>query len=82
MLRHSRLRHDSTPYISLDTHLCRACWECVAACPQGVIGKVDILFHKHARIGNASECKGCLKCVKACEQGAITARSGVKKEAA
>ncbi|RPJ62419.1 MAG: 4Fe-4S dicluster domain-containing protein [Dehalococcoidia bacterium] len=59
-------------YISLNTRLCRACWKCVEACPQGVIGKSNLPFHKHARIDKPDDCKGCLKCVKACSQQAIT----------
>jgi NAD-dependent dihydropyrimidine dehydrogenase PreA subunit len=66
-------RHGTTMHISLNTHLCRACWKCVESCPKGVLGKVDFLFHKHARIDKPDECKGCLKCVKACPEQAITA---------
>jgi 2-oxoglutarate ferredoxin oxidoreductase subunit delta len=66
-------RHGSTMYIYLDSHRCRACWKCVESCPRGVIGKIDLLFHKHAGIRNAAKCKGCLKCVKACPQQAIVA---------
>lgn len=66
-------RHGATMYIYLDSHRCRACWKCVESCPRGVIGKVDVLFHRHARIDNAAKCKGCLKCVKACPRQAIFA---------
>jgi len=71
-MRHSR-HHHSTKFIELDTHLCQACWACVEVCPNGVLGKIDILFHKHAKIVNAQACKGCVKCVKACLNQAITA---------
>ena len=64
-------RHTNTKYIELNTHLCQACWTCVEACPNGVLGKIDIFFHKHARIDDAQACKGCLKCVKACQNQAI-----------
>ena len=70
---HGKSKRKSTDYISLNTRLRKACWECVEACPEGVIGKVSILFHKHARIDHAEECKGCEKCVKTCPQQAITA---------
>ncbi len=66
-------RHGATMYIYLNAHQCCACWKCVESCPRGVIGKVDLFFHKHARIDNAAKCKGCLKCVKACPQQAIVA---------
>jgi len=60
-----------TNFIRLDTHRCQACWACVAACRQQVFGKVDLPFHKHARLERAEKCKGCLRCVKACPNGAI-----------
>lgn len=71
-MKHSRQNH-STRYITLNTHLCQACWACVVACPNGALGKIDIIFHKHAHIDNAQACKGCRKCVKACQNQAITA---------
>lgn len=70
-MKHSRQNH-STKYIALNTHLCQACWACVEACPNDVLGKIDFFFHKHAKIVHAQECKGCLKCVKACQNQAIT----------
>ncbi|MDD5398253.1 MAG: 4Fe-4S binding protein [Dehalococcoidia bacterium] len=78
-INNHRLRHSRTKYILLNTRLCRACWKCTTACPNGVIGKVDFLFHRHARIDHAEKCKGCSKCVKACPQGAITAL-GVRRQ--
>ena len=66
-------KHKFTEYICLDAHLCQACLKCIAACPNGVIGKVDILFHKHARIDHAEKCEGCRECVNVCPQQAITA---------
>ena len=64
-------RHVDTSYIHLNTSLCKACWACVNVCPQGVLGKVDINFHKHAHIDYAENCIGCLRCVKACPNQAI-----------
>ena len=61
-----------TPYISIDPHLCKACFKCVANCPKQVIGKVNFWFHKHAKIVEADACIGCKKCVKTCEHKAIT----------
>jgi len=61
-----------TVYIGLNTSLCKACWKCVEACPEGVLGKVNLIFHKHSRIDHPEDCKGCFKCMKACPHGAIT----------
>jgi NAD-dependent dihydropyrimidine dehydrogenase PreA subunit len=66
------IRHTETKYIRLNSHLCKACWKCVETCPNGVIGKVKLLIHKHSRIDHAEKCRGCKKCVNACEQKAIT----------
>ncbi len=64
-------RHCETDHIRLDTRQCEACWECVTVCPHHVLGKVDLPFHKHSRIGRSEKCKGCLRCVKVCPSGAI-----------
>jgi uncharacterized Fe-S center protein len=66
-------RHNATAYIFLNSRLCQACWECIESCPNGVIGKINLPFHRHARIDNAGKCTGCQKCVEACSQQAITA---------
>jgi uncharacterized Fe-S center protein len=63
--------HLETSYICLDTHKCKACWECVTACRQHVLGKVNLPFHKHSRVDRAERCKGCLLCVKVCPNGAV-----------
>jgi len=70
-LRHHSARHDKTQYIRLNTRLCKACWDCMAACRNNVIGRIDFLSHKHAHIKNAGNCKGCMACVRACRQKAI-----------
>jgi NAD-dependent dihydropyrimidine dehydrogenase PreA subunit len=67
-------RHTETPYIHLDTSRCKACWECVQACRQGVLGKVDFRFHRHAHIDRAENCKGCLLCLDACPHQAVLIR--------
>lgn len=64
-------RHTQTPFIALDTAACRACWKCVEICPQGVIGSISFLSHRHAHIDHAEKCKGCKKCVNVCPQAAI-----------
>lgn len=63
--------HAKTEYIQVDTHLCRACWACVEACPRQVLGKIDLKFHHHVHVDHADACKGCLACVRACPQEAI-----------
>ena len=67
-------RHAETLYIRLDTNRCKACWNCVQACPRDVLGKVDLPFHRHARIDQAENCKGCLLCLNACTHQAILSR--------
>ncbi|RJP66329.1 MAG: ferredoxin family protein [Ignavibacteriales bacterium] len=65
-------KNQSTKYILLDTHKCRACWNCVNKCSKKVIGKINLFFHKHAVIKNPVECTGCLNCLKACSVSAIS----------
>ena len=57
-----------TPYIWADSRRCEACWNCIAACPNHVIGKVNFLWHKHIVIQNGENCTGCKKCIKICPQ--------------
>ena len=71
MSKHNQIE---TNYIQLYKKNCKACWKCIGNCPQKVIGKIDIFFHKHSRINNPEECNGCLKCVKICEYDAIRVR--------
>jgi NAD-dependent dihydropyrimidine dehydrogenase PreA subunit len=66
-------RHNETRYIFLDKRKCRACWECVESCPNGVIGKINLPFHQHARIDHPERCQGCRICVQACPEQAIIA---------
>jgi 2-oxoglutarate ferredoxin oxidoreductase subunit delta len=61
-----------TKYIQLDTRKCEACWKCMDACPNNVIERVNLPWHKHALLINRDQCTGCVKCVKACEYDAIT----------
>jgi ferredoxin len=62
----------ATRFIRIDTRTCTACWNCIAACKQGAIGKINLFFHKHSRIVHADLCTGCLKCMRVCESHAIT----------
>ena len=59
-------------FIDVNTHNCKACWECKENCPNQVFGKIDFLGHRHIKVSHPENCTGCLKCVKVCEQGAIT----------
>ncbi len=70
-------RYTETLYIRLDTSRCKACWDCVEACPRDVIGKIDLRFHRHARIDRADNCKGCLLCLNACSYQAILAKEKI-----
>lgn len=64
-----RLSH--TGFVELDTRQCQACWLCVDACPRQVLGKVSVLWHKHARLRVGKDCTGCLKCVAVCVPQAL-----------
>lgn len=70
--RHSRT---ASPFIALDHSRCNACWCCVAVCPEAVLGKVEVLWHKHAAVDSGERCRGCGRCVKACKSGALSDRS-------
>lgn len=61
----------ATQFIVLDSHRCQACWQCIDLCPKEVIGKFNLLFHKHSRIAKPEACVGCKKCVKNCPKQAI-----------
>ncbi|MFV0290209.1 MAG: DUF362 domain-containing protein [Mangrovibacterium sp.] len=73
----TKRKQHGTPYVSVDTHQCKACWKCVEACPKQVIGKIVVLWHKHIKMRNQDNCIGCGKCVKACQYGAISKNTNV-----
>jgi len=60
-----------TRFVRLDRKKCEACWRCIEKCPEKVIARIDLPWHRHAVIKNAGDCKGCLRCVNACESGAL-----------
>jgi NAD-dependent dihydropyrimidine dehydrogenase PreA subunit len=62
----------ATAHITLDRGLCDACWECIDACPNDVLGRIKIGPHRHAVVRSPEECTGCLACVKRCTSGALT----------
>lgn len=59
-------------FVMLDTKKCEACWKCIDVCPNNVIGRINLPWHKHIRFANGSKCIGCMKCVKICMTGAIS----------
>ncbi|MCL5256260.1 MAG: ferredoxin family protein [Chloroflexi bacterium] len=65
-------RHTETRFIRLDPHRCEACWTCVQTCPNNVLGKAELLAHRHAHVDHAENCKGCKKCVNVCPNAAIS----------
>ena len=73
--RRRRQSRTSSPFVAVDRSACEACWGCVAVCPEAVLGKVEVLWHKHAVIDSGERCTGCGKCLKACKSGALSVRS-------
>jgi Fe-S-cluster-containing hydrogenase component 2 len=67
-----KTKQTQTNTIILDTEKCMACWECFRVCPNNVIGRVNLPWHKHVRIANGNNCTGCSKCVKVCLYGALS----------
>ena len=65
-------KHTQTPFISIDTGNCVACWKCIEICSQNVISKINLPWHKHSKISKKDNCIGCLKCVNVCEYNALT----------
>jgi len=76
-------RHTRTPFVQLEKRKCKACWKCLEECPNQVISKVDLLWHKHALIVKPDNCTGCLRCINACENDCYLiideAKYGTKK---
>ena len=70
-IRHRVGRHTQTAFIELERSRCQACWKCVEACPNGVLGKIRFFGHRHAHVSHAEACKGCKRCVRACPNKAI-----------
>lgn len=75
------MKHKYTKYIQLDTHKCKACLKCLKGCPDKVIGKVDLPWHKHAKIVKPENCSGCMNCISACKFGAYSTFDSQKLKA-
>ncbi|MGC4118234.1 MAG: hypothetical protein QM765_27520 [Myxococcales bacterium] len=73
-MRRSR-RSAQSRFIELNPRLCRACWKCCEACPVQALGKVSVLWHRHAVFRAGDDCIGCGKCVSACAAGALRRRA-------
>ena len=65
-------KHTRTNYIQLNTRKCKACWKCIEVCLNRVINKIDLPWHKHARIAAPDECNGCLNCINICPHDAYS----------
>jgi NAD-dependent dihydropyrimidine dehydrogenase PreA subunit len=66
-------RRTASPHVRLDRTLCEACWECIAVCPQSVLGKLEMWRHRHAVVSAGERCTGCGRCIRVCPAGALTA---------
>ncbi|MDR3226164.1 MAG: 4Fe-4S binding protein [Prevotellaceae bacterium] len=75
-MRTDKLRKIHTKHVWIDPRKCVACWKCVDACPEHVIGKVGFLWHKHIIIKNPERCIGCKKCIKTCPHEVFHEYSG------
>jgi 2-oxoglutarate ferredoxin oxidoreductase subunit delta len=71
-LKSLRNPQSQTAHVQLDTRKCIACWKCLDACKKKIIGRVNLPWHKHARIVNAEGCNGCLSCIRQCEADAFS----------
>jgi 2-oxoglutarate ferredoxin oxidoreductase subunit delta len=71
MSSRNSIQRRHTKFISLDTRRCEACWDCIEVCPKQVLGKIDMIWHRHTIIQDAEACNGCKKCVRGCETGAL-----------
>jgi len=67
-----KLRKAYTGHLWVNKQKCKACWECIDACPKQVIGKVNFLWHKHIVLKKSENCSGCKKCLKVCQHGVFS----------
>ncbi|WP_084082385.1 4Fe-4S dicluster domain-containing protein [Desulforamulus aeronauticus] len=72
LLRQPRKRILKTKHISINTKKCRACYKCIAVCPNDVLTKISFLGHRHVSLKKPENCSGCLACKKVCIHQAIT----------
>lgn len=60
------MKRTTTAYVTMNQHLCSACWRCVEKCPKKVIGKTGFFLHRHVVFINADACVNCGNCIKIC----------------
>lgn len=63
-----------TRFVKIDPRHCAACWECVATCPEQIIGQVAFLWHRHVVLRDPEKCIGCKKCIKTCPHQVFSER--------
>jgi len=68
----NKLQKIHTKYVWANHQKCKACWKCVKVCPQQVIGKTGLLWHKHIAIKNPDSCIGCKSCIQVCPYGVFS----------
>jgi len=68
----NKLKRIRTKYVWANHRQCKACWKCVGACPERVIGKAGILWHKHIIFKKPDSCTGCKKCIQICPYGVFS----------
>ncbi len=59
----------STRYIRVDADKCTACWKCIEECQYGVLGALNLWFHKHVVVRESEKCRGCKRCIEVCPNG-------------
>lgn len=69
MKRRGKRSRRATRYISVDIGKCVACWKCVDECKHGVLGSLNLWFHKHVVVRDFEKCRGCKRCIAVCPNG-------------
>ncbi len=63
------------PLVHIDKQVCKGCELCVAACPQGVLGRarhINTRGYFPAEVTRGGQCIGCRICAVTCPDVAIT----------
>ena len=58
---------NSTKFIAMNLSDCIACWDCVKACPVGVLHKSAVGEEKYASVVEPESCIGCYMCLDVCQ---------------
>ncbi len=67
--------HNTTNCLIIERDHCRGCFQCIDACPRGVLGKMHLPGHRHVHVDHAERCIGCFQCLKVCPEHTIHKRS-------